>query len=195
MSELLTAARAALAELVAYHQSAIKRAEAALAALAPDEPPIDTVRPVEAKPTVPIVAPKAATQPAKREGTKYDRSEVAAVARAAHEAGGSMADAIATHFNITRNNADQLILITRKEGHDIPRVRPLATAAEPPAPRPSIMPEVNAPTGARVFACDECDAEFPTSNIEALSMHTLHKHSRRPSVQERSPVAARAGAA
>ena len=52
-----------------------------------------------------------------------DRAETAAVARAAHANGASMAEAVAAHFDMPLRAAYKLIDRARHQGHDIPPAR------------------------------------------------------------------------
>lgn len=131
MTEHEIAARAALQDLVLYHQTHIDRANAALAALGGEivpmvRPPAPGVIPPPVQmPKVPVREQRPAATGKRRSPPpripKYDPSEVTSVAKEAHQAGQSMGLAVAEHFGIKRMNADELISRYRKQGFDIPR--------------------------------------------------------------------------
>jgi type IV secretory pathway VirB10-like protein/DNA-directed RNA polymerase subunit RPC12/RpoP len=178
------AARAALADLRSHHERELVRIAAAIDALN-GGPVVPMVRPptpdVVAPPVVLPKPPVREQRPAAKSGER-DRSAAA-----------QKAAAVRVNCPDCGKECSQLGLgAHRRMAHH--RAIERATAAAPTS-RPSVMPVVNAPTGERVFACAECDSEFAIDQMAALSNHCLARHSRRPSIQERTPVAKQVSAA
>lgn len=185
MTDHEIAARAALNDLLDHHRQQITRIEAAIAALNGDVIPL--VRPPAPDIIAPPVEMPKVPQREQRPAAKSSRSTEGVRTIAAQRANCPDCGKEFSQLGIGPH---------RRAAHG-------RTVTPTPAPPPSaplrstadvLMPVLHAPTGKRVFVCEECDAEFDTSDIGALSNHCLHSHSRRPSIGERMPVTARGAA-